>query len=152
MSQRQLRSLEYALYNDLAKVVGQDRIYNANDPAGLQKAHDHHGCDAAIGVRTRYTKYAELDLVIPFVSDWEYGISREAPAIVGDSGAVYERLGSYDAALVDDTTAIQQGYVDAYDARGNVHFERGAVHNARRAFEAAVADYSTYLQTSPYHP
>ena len=64
--QRQNIANEFVLINDLAKVVGRDRIYNANDPAGLQKAHDHHGYDAAMWV---HTKYAELDLVIPFVSD-----------------------------------------------------------------------------------
>jgi len=77
------------------------------------------------------------------------GLKPENGRVHEDRGAAYENLGSYDAALADDTTAIQQGYVDAYDARGNVHYERGAVHNARREFEAAVADYSAYLRLSP---
>ncbi len=77
------------------------------------------------------------------------GLKSENGRVHEDRGAAYESLGSYDAALADDTTAIQQGYVDAYYARGNVHYERGTVHNARREFEAAVVDYSAYLRLSP---
>jgi len=83
--QRQNIANEYALYNDLAAVVGRDRIYNANDPAGLQKARDKHGYDWALWI---HTAYEPLDLVIPYYSDWEYVLPSKLQKIVGQRGSL----------------------------------------------------------------